>query len=236
MQRARRPNRQSRRGNGQNQNPSRGNGPSHAHTNSPRPPRANQNYTSVPAYASITAGTSVSIVLKVDQPTGRQVTGIVADVLTSGDHPRGVKVRLRDGRVGRVQRLVSDDEGVRGEEEAGGIGANLGRNGENGGIEARGVGSSRGGRGRGRGRGGFRHVQDVRNDEYLWDENRSQNLGSYFAGLDALEEMDAGNAGGRGEGREAGLALNTEMVICPVCQVFEGDERAVAHHVEEHFA
>ncbi|QDS73090.1 hypothetical protein FKW77_000265 [Venturia effusa] len=51
-------------------------------------------------------GVGVSIVLKIDQPTGRQVQGIVGDVLTSGDHPRGIKVRLQDGRIGRVQQLV----------------------------------------------------------------------------------------------------------------------------------
>jgi hypothetical protein len=26
-----------------------------------------------------------------------------------------------------------------------------------------------------------------------------------------------------------------EAVVCPVCGEFEGDERAVAHHVEGHF-
>lgn len=46
--------------------------------------------------------------LKEDQPTGRETRGVVADVLTRGDHPRGVKVRLRDGRIGRVQRMVEE--------------------------------------------------------------------------------------------------------------------------------
>lgn len=26
-----------------------------------------------------------------------------------------------------------------------------------------------------------------------------------------------------------------EVVTCPVCMVFKGDERAVQHHVEEHY-
>jgi uncharacterized repeat protein (TIGR03833 family) len=50
----------------------------------------------------------VSIVLKADQPTGDETQGVVQDVLTSGNHPRGIKVRLRDGRVGRVQRMMPE--------------------------------------------------------------------------------------------------------------------------------
>lgn len=60
----------------------------------------------VPARRAIRIGSTVSIVLKQDQPTGRQVQGTVAEVLTRGDHPRGVKVRLSDGRVGRVQSVL----------------------------------------------------------------------------------------------------------------------------------
>ena len=62
---------------------------------------------SVPPHAQIKLGTSVSIVLKQDQRTGKQVQGQVAQVLTKGNHPRGVKVRLTDNRIGRVQRLVA---------------------------------------------------------------------------------------------------------------------------------
>ncbi|KAF7190096.1 hypothetical protein HII31_08427 [Pseudocercospora fuligena] len=62
-------------------------------------------YHSVPKIGQVIAGASVSIVLKQDQGTGREVQGIVQDILTSGNHPRGIKVRLRDGRVGRVQRM-----------------------------------------------------------------------------------------------------------------------------------
>lgn len=61
----------------------------------------------VPRHRDISIGTAVSIVLKADQRTGRQVTGTVAQLLTRGDHPHGVKVRLTDGRVGRVQQLTS---------------------------------------------------------------------------------------------------------------------------------
>lgn len=73
-----------------------------SHT-SPRPA-----YSSVPGIDKVVAGSSVSIVLKQDQPTGREVQGVVQDLLTRGNHPRGIKVRLSDGRVGRVQRMAGD--------------------------------------------------------------------------------------------------------------------------------
>ncbi|KAF2785995.1 hypothetical protein K505DRAFT_192181, partial [Melanomma pulvis-pyrius CBS 109.77] len=62
----------------------------------------------VPPISALRPGTPVAIILKADQPTGHRVYGIVADLLTRGDHPRGVKVRLRDGRVGRVQKVVEE--------------------------------------------------------------------------------------------------------------------------------
>ena len=52
----------------------------------------------------ITPGTSVEIVLKADQRTGKLTSGIVKDLLTNSSfHPHGIKVRLTDGQVGRVQ-------------------------------------------------------------------------------------------------------------------------------------
>ena len=51
-------------------------------------------------------GLSVSIILKADQRTGRQVQGTVAQLLTRRDHPRGIKVKLTDGRVGRVEQIL----------------------------------------------------------------------------------------------------------------------------------
>jgi len=73
-----------------------------------RPPRAPREYKAVPTIHQVTPGAAVSIVLKQDQPTGREVQGTVQDLLTRGNHPRGIKVRLTDGRVGRVQRMASD--------------------------------------------------------------------------------------------------------------------------------
>lgn len=53
-------------------------------------------------------GSRVGIVLKADQKTGRLTQGIVAEILTnSGFHPHGIKVRLEDGQVGRVQNIIS---------------------------------------------------------------------------------------------------------------------------------
>ena len=55
---------------------------------------------------NIKLGMEVDIVLKADQPTGRLTHGKVADILTSdSQHHRGIKVRLQDGQVGRVQKI-----------------------------------------------------------------------------------------------------------------------------------
>ena len=52
-------------------------------------------------------GITVEIVLKQDQRTGRRTRGVVLDILTkSPHHPHGIKVRLEDGQVGRVQEIV----------------------------------------------------------------------------------------------------------------------------------
>ena len=55
----------------------------------------------------ISPGKEVLIVLKQDQPTGRLTRGRVKDILTnSPQHPHGIKVRLTDGKVGRVQKVI----------------------------------------------------------------------------------------------------------------------------------
>jgi uncharacterized repeat protein (TIGR03833 family) len=57
--------------------------------------------------ANITRGTHVQIVLKADQKTGKLTEGIVKDLLTSAPkHHRGIKVRLEDGQIGRVQEII----------------------------------------------------------------------------------------------------------------------------------
>ncbi|WP_342430803.1 YwbE family protein [Neobacillus sp. FSL H8-0543] len=54
----------------------------------------------------IKPGSAVKIVLKADQRTGKLTSGIVKDILTNSlTHPHGIKVRLEDGQVGRVQEI-----------------------------------------------------------------------------------------------------------------------------------
>lgn len=57
---------------------------------------------------NVKPGTEVMVVLKRDQRTGKLTRGTVRDVLTrSRSHPHGIKVRLQDGRIGRVQRIIA---------------------------------------------------------------------------------------------------------------------------------
>lgn len=55
----------------------------------------------------ITIGATVEIVLKKDQRSGTVTEGIVMNILTkSAKHTHGIKVRLEDGQVGRVKKVV----------------------------------------------------------------------------------------------------------------------------------
>ena len=59
--------------------------------------------------SQIKPGMTVLIVLKQDQRTGKLTKGIVKDILTkSPNHPHGIKVRLMDGKVGRVKEIVTE--------------------------------------------------------------------------------------------------------------------------------
>lgn len=56
----------------------------------------------------IYAGVTVDIVLKADQRTGKLTRGVVKGILTNSQtHLRGIKVRLTDGQVGRVQAIIN---------------------------------------------------------------------------------------------------------------------------------
>jgi uncharacterized repeat protein (TIGR03833 family) len=62
----------------------------------------------LPKRAEIRPGMRVQIVEKQNQPTGTLTAGVVARILTkSPTHPHGIKVMLVDGRVGRVQAIVT---------------------------------------------------------------------------------------------------------------------------------
>ncbi len=64
-----------------------------------------------PERSSIRTGLKVAIVLKQDQRTGKRTVGTVKDILTkSSSHPHGIKVRLTDGQVGRVQEILQDTD------------------------------------------------------------------------------------------------------------------------------
>ena len=108
----------------------------------------------VPHHANLHPGLPVNIILKADQRSGKLTPGLIQDILTKGDHPQGVKVRLVDGRVGRVQSLgegcsstssgssaviFGGEKGVGGSRgldggsgDGGGIGRKAGSNGEGG--------------------------------------------------------------------------------------------------------
>jgi uncharacterized repeat protein (TIGR03833 family) len=60
--------------------------------------------------ANIKRGDLVHIILKKDQLSGTLTEGIVKDLLTSAPkHHRGIKVRLEDGQIGRVQEIIEED-------------------------------------------------------------------------------------------------------------------------------
>ncbi|GEM_PF-259405 len=64
-------------------------------------------HTSPTKRSGIRRGLRVAIVMKADQDTGKLTEGIVRDLLTnSTEHPRGIKVRLESGEVGRVKIVL----------------------------------------------------------------------------------------------------------------------------------
>lgn len=59
---------------------------------------------------NIQPGIEVDIILKKDQRTGKLTRGIVKNILTSAPkHSRGIKVRLEDGSIGRVQAILNEE-------------------------------------------------------------------------------------------------------------------------------
>ncbi|RAH84322.1 hypothetical protein BO86DRAFT_239989 [Aspergillus japonicus CBS 114.51] len=173
----------------------------------------------VPTTKEVLPGANVNIVLKADQPTGRTVSGTIADVLTRGNHPRGIKVRLTDGRVGRVQSMSAGSGGQSADPAA---------------LEPAEFTSAAAEFSRGRGSQARRTEAD--------EPPRNIGLDAYITKPSRQKRR-----GGRGEGAGAGgldgdavavavAAAAAPVVTCPVCGVFEGDEAAVAYHVASHFA
>ncbi len=59
----------------------------------------------------IKSGMRVLIILKKDQRSGKLTEGIVKDILTNApNHHYGIKVRLRNGEIGRVKEIISVKE------------------------------------------------------------------------------------------------------------------------------
>ncbi len=61
--------------------------------------------------SQVKVGMYVAIVLKKDQASGELTEGEVKAILTNSSfHSHGIKVKLTDGQVGRVQEILDDDE------------------------------------------------------------------------------------------------------------------------------
>lgn len=212
---------------------------------------SNRRHPTVPTISQVIPGATVNIVLKADQPTGRTVQGVVKDLLTRGNHPRGIKVRLADGRVGRVQTMASGTASssappYAGEPSSiGGLAGGVQETGiegylESGGSYDPGYGSkSRPGRGGQRGGGGGNGSRGYEAEAGL--PSQQIGLGAY------LREAKPRRTG-KGKGNTSTADVDDEdgeqaaasqtlsgIVTCPVCGTFEGDETAVAHHVATHF-
>ena len=166
----------------------------------------------VPTIQQVTRGATVSIVLKEDQPTGREVQGVVQDLLTRGNHPRGIKVRLNDGRVGRVQRMANDQtpphqqpaQQQQQQQPAGFVVRREGRQ--------------------------IPTYTDIRDDEY-------PSLPPPRTLFDFMPETQSETRSAEVAGEQSEpVIFSSATAKCPICGIFEGDEAAVTHHVEEHFA
>lgn len=182
----------------------------------------------VPTIRDVLPGAQVNIVLKADQPTGRTVSGTVSQLLTRGNHPRGIKVRLADGRVGRVQSM--EGGGATAVSQAP-LGFNTQTN-----FDGPPAAAAYGGR---------RQPYDIRTEEQPTQQ----------IGLEAY--IKPAKKRGRGKGRSTQSAASEgatggdsagafgdagdqpspehEESTCPVCGDFRGDAAALTHHVQSHF-
>ncbi|KAK4195692.1 hypothetical protein QBC40DRAFT_17985 [Triangularia verruculosa] len=196
--------------------------------------RHQQSQRRVPSTREVVPGAPVNIVLKVDQPTGRTVSGLVKDVLTKGEHHRGIKVRLVDGRVGRVQSMGSSSTASTTDSGSGDFDDFASGSAE--GSSALGFGGrereERSGRGRYQAgptdwREEERPSEQVGLDAYI--RPAKQKRGGRRGG--PAGTTSAGNTEPTGELSAAGQEVST----CPVCNDFTGDATAIAHHVTGHF-
>ncbi|EFX02109.1 hypothetical protein CMQ_2158 [Grosmannia clavigera kw1407] len=176
--------------------------------------------TFVPRTDQVVPGASVHIVLKQDQPTGRTVQGTVQTLLTRGNHPRGIKVRLSDGRVGRVQTMAdgaaTTSQGTSSFGHATGssiLDNTVGNNEDNMPKEQIGLDA---------------YIIPAR-PKQKGRRGNAEDQGIIIQG-ESVEPSNNMQTGGRTE-----LPSSSPSVTCPVCGTFEGDEAAVSHHVATHF-
>ncbi|KAF7564071.1 hypothetical protein G7046_g59 [Stylonectria norvegica] len=158
----------------------------------------------VPTIQQVVRGSAVFIVLKDDQPTGEETQGIVQDIFTRGNHPRGIKVRLRDGQVGRVQRMGAPPAA---DASASAMSAPPRA------ISGAGTGVPSPAPAR-----STMKYTDVRNDDYL-DGPPPRGLADFMPNFG--EEVEA-----------TPTSAAVAEVKCPFCDGFTGDEAAVTHHIE----
>lgn len=157
----------------------------------------------VPTLQQVVPGASVFIILKEDQPTGTETKGIVQDLLTRGNHPRGIKVRLRGGLVGRVQRMGSGDgvvtQSTSPAAQTTSVASALPRDAQP----------------------KFKY-RDVRLEEDPSEPPPRSLVDFLPAGFDEPQRVTGQRA-----------AEQSVTVKCPFCDVFEGDEVAVSHHIDQ---
>ncbi len=189
--------------------------------------------TRVPSTTKVLQGARVNIVLKADQPTGHTVQGVVSQLLTNGNHPRGIKVRLTDGRVGRVQSMVGDAEPSGSQVQPPG-----------------GNRETRAGAGPAEPTttGWRRQYRDARFDQEEPASTQTIGLDAYIkpakkrGKVRVTEHATTGTATDYrllgGSGPLAGGASHEPdggQSTCPVCGDFKGDAAALTHHVQSHF-
>ncbi|KAI0813631.1 hypothetical protein GGR55DRAFT_635159 [Xylaria sp. FL0064] len=193
----------------------------------------------VPRTHQVIPGAQVNIVMKADQRTGRQVRGTVQHVLTRGDHHRGIKVRLSDGRIGRVQSMASGAEVVSTAQSSSGSTSMDSRNSPPSVFPPSGNIATSTGQGR------RPRYRDARLEEPLDAAPEQIDLGAYIVPsrrkgrgknrghASQIDQTD--NTGDSSNNNSSAADVTLATATCPVCGAFEGDETAVAHHVAEHF-
>jgi uncharacterized repeat protein (TIGR03833 family) len=187
----------------------------------------------MPTTTQVVPGALVNIVLKADQPTGRTIQGTVSQLLTRGNHPRGIKVRLTDGSVGRVQSMAGTTAGVTAAAEyptqAAGHTQSIGEGGP--------TNTSNSGRIR---------YHDVRTDQEQPPSTQPIGLDAYIKPAKKrgrAKKAATATADVTAEDRSHGLPVHSDQPspapqesACPVCGDFRGDGPALTHHVQSHFA